>query len=530
MTTGRAYRYSAIVMLSVLAACHGTLHTGKRAVGGADGDGFGGTAAAGDDGGRRGEGGAVGGNEGGAGGAGGDGESPSGGAGSTPAGGAAGTLAGGAAGTPAGGTPIVGGGGAFGGSAGIGRGGMATAGASGAAGGLRSGGQSGAPTTAGASGGGGLRFGGAGGTDTTVPTGGVVVGVTMASSAEPVDSRPEPPAWTSPFAQPLGTPGWQQSTSRVCDPNQGQDSILDVWADDRGVFMMMSAQCVSGVEPACPSGSASIKVNSGSGWQLLYQFGPGNSGYPRLWGGLPNGPLLVTGKFQEWYGAGWVDKDTFAFEKTFGMATAAVTASKGSPGEGLAYVADQRELFLRSAAGWSLVGSTLANMVSVWTDGTTVIAAGGQQTLLVGSRDGPLTRTSGVPAGDYSALWAFSPDDIWLGNTGAQLMHFDGNKWKLYPSGSRDMSGRGITNMWGASGMVYFTTPTEFGRWNGSSVEILLAVAADADAGKNQGWFGRFWGRSVNEVFLPWYDARYASYACGGTFILSYDGDTFHAF
>jgi hypothetical protein len=106
-------------------------------------------------------------------------------------------------------------------------------------------------------------------------------------------------------------------------------------------------------------------------------------------------------------------------------------------------------------------------------------------------------------------------------------MHFDGSRWQPHDTG---ILASGINQLWGDSGIVYFATRTEFGRWNGSSVEILLRPPAGTKLSDYPGAFGRFWGRSANEVFLPLRDLRYKNYTCGTAFIFYFDGTQFHQF
>jgi len=245
-----------------------------------------------------------------------------------------------------------------------------------------------------------------------------------------------------------------------------------------------------------------------------------------MWGGFPGGPLLVTSTFCGRYGAAFVDRGAFVFQTPLTAATNGAFVL----GTDLEYVLDDTRLQMYSSGTWSTVGGeSSSTLLAVWADSQTVIAAGLNQTVTVGPGSGPLTALSGVPAGDYEAVWAFGPSDIWLGNTAGQLVHYDGSKWQVYATaGSGDLHGD-ILQLWGASGTLYFSTPRLFGRWNGSNVETLLQAPADADVPPVYE-FGRFWGRSANEVFIPLWDSRYVGYACGNAFVLWFDGTQFHQF
>jgi len=183
-------------------------------------------------------------------------------------------------------------------------------------------------------------------------------------------------------------------------------------------------------------------------------------------------------------------------------------------------------MFKYSAGTWSKVGEPGPSMSSVWTDGQTVVAVGADQTVLMGPVDGALTEVANVPAGDYTAVWGFAENDLWLSN-GAQLVHFDGSTWQPHDTG---VLVGGIHQLWGDAGVVYFASSTEFGRWNGADVEILLRPPAGTKLSTFPGSFGRFWGRTAREVFLPLNDARYKSHTCSSAFILYFDGARFHPF
>jgi len=345
------------------------------------------------------------------------------------------------------------------------------------------------------------------------------------SSPEPIDDRPPRPEWKPPFTMPLGTPGWQQSTQPICDANQGffGAGAFDVWADDRGVFALVGEGCAPEMGSSCGKDGTSIKFNSGTGWRLLYQFAPGSTQSPRLWPSVPDGPLLVSGPL-DGYGTGTalVDNGVLAFHPTInGYGSYGGFAVGPDP---VAYVIDDARLLKYSGGAWATVGDLgdELSLLAVWAGPDGAIAAGYNQTVATQAGTGPLTLMSGVPVGSYQAVWAFGPNDVWFGNRANQLLHYDGRKWQVHATGSRSLDG--IESLWGASGTVYFTTRSEFGRWNGTQVEILLRAENDADV------FGTIWGRSVNEVFVAIRDGRYRDTACGVAFLLWFDGTQFHQF
>jgi hypothetical protein len=247
---------------------------------------------------------------------------------------------------------------------------------------------------------------------------------------------------------------------------------------------------------------------------------------PRLWPSVPNGPLLVTGSFDaDRTGVAFIDNGIFAIR---GLGYGSYGGFAVGPD--LTYVLDETRLLRYSGGAWSIVGDLgdALPLLAVWAGPESAIVTGFNQTIATLEGTGPLTTLSGVPAGDYQAVWAFAPNDIWFGNNANQLLHYDGSKWQAHATGSRSMSG--ILNLWGASGTVYFTTRTEFGRWNGSQVEILLQTDEILLQAYDVSDFGTIWGRSEREVFIAVRDSKYRDNACGSVFMLWFDGAQFHQF
>jgi hypothetical protein len=153
------------------------------------------------------------------------------------------------------------------------------------------------------------------------------------------------------------------------------------------------------------------------------------------------------------------------------------------------------------------------------------VVVGDDQTILIQSGNGPLTALPNVPAGNYYSVWASGASDIWTGNDIGQLLHYDGKAWKVIRTGSTLLAT--IGKLWGADGIVYFITEFEMGRWNGSSVDMLLEQPAGPIYPT---LFTGIWGRSAQEVFVAISDRLYLDYACGGNFMLWFDGSQFHQF
>lgn len=251
--TGIALAY----WILLAAACHSTLHTGKIGSGGA-----GATASTDPP--------AAGGSAGGSGGNVAFGGTVGAGVGGAVVGGGGVVVAlGGSAGGPAGGRAGTGGLGggiviAGGGSAGFAGGGGSLA--QGGVGGRRGGAGGAGPVGGIVSGGAGaMAAGGVAGQTFIGQYGGGTAPSVVASGSEPSDVRPAAETWTPPFAQPLGTPGWRQSNERLCNANQGIETVSDVWVDERGVFALVASACSENMGVPCGKQGATLKLNSGSG-------------------------------------------------------------------------------------------------------------------------------------------------------------------------------------------------------------------------------------------------------------------------
>jgi hypothetical protein len=306
-----------------------------------------------------------------------------------------------------------------------------------------------------------------------------------------------------------------------------------VWADERGVFVLFEADCVppnldSGGNCVPGKDGVSLKLNDGTGWQTVYQVAPGSqsTGHMYLQAGFPAGPLVLTGYLDGQHGVVFVDG---------GVATLSTQLSSAWPvfvaGSDLAYAVTGSGLLRYQGGGWSPVVTAvptdvLSNIATLWADDQTVVLAGSNQAIYMKTAGSPdFVLLPGVPAGTYvESMWGFGPRDLWVGDFhGAQLMHYDGNGWQVYPSGAPDPTRCGILKLWGANGQVYFVTQTEVGRWNGQAAEVLLTLPSDGSLGVTD-----LWGRSSSEVFVTVHNYNLDQFACGGEFILWFDGSQFH--
>jgi len=348
--------------------------------------------------------------------------------------------------------------------------------------------------------------------------------MTAGTGNAPIDERPARPAWMPPI--PLGEPGWESSREPLCETHQGRTEVFDIWADENAVYAWFVTDCDALSDGQClgTKGSA-LQRNRGTGWApVLFS----SSSVPRL-SGLPGGPVVLTGGLDGRSGVFFVGDDGsvslsraisgreeraqfFGVDATFG------------------YLADGRQLLSYADGAWSDIATLPQEPLAIWGDRKAFVAVGLDQTVvtvLAGTHE--VVPLPDVPAGNYGAVWGAAQNDLWLGNSANQLVHYDGKTWTRIETGSQDTAGAGITHLWGAGKTVYFTTFSEFGRATVSAAELLLKPSAGPTAMRPM-MTHALAGRSDKEVFLNLQDWAFDDYRCGSAMIVWFDGEEFHQF
>jgi len=387
--------------------------------------------------------------------------------------------------------------------------------------------------SAGAGAGGALAKAGAGGTagdaSAQAGSGGGLLPTTGGAGGDlPVDTRPERPIWDPPF--PVGAPGWRQSSALLCEKHVGDQEAFDVWADSRGVFGLFATTCNVLGGTSCGKQGVSLQVNDGSGWRPIYALPPGpgmGSNGALFLSGFESGPLLLSGYLRDRAGVWRVTAD--------GAVTLDAPFEVGRPftvNGRSAYAIDAEKLYRFADEAWSEDQPLPAPSQDLWADENRTVLVGADQAVFQRtSAEAAFVAIPDVPAGSYTAVWSFAVDDTWVGNSAGQLLHYDGSAWTVLETGSKDISGTGIRQLWGSSdGQLFFRTSIEFGRVTDKHVELLLALPADADPSLPRVTTGGLWGLSAKEVFVTVSDRQFNKYACGGQFMLFFDGETLHPF
>jgi len=307
----------------------------------------------------------------------------------------------------------------------------------------------------------------------------------------------------------LGRPLWRESRAPFCVEDPALVDRLDVWSDERGVYVLTAAAYAQ----------HTIYFNGGGGWTPYFHI-ERELGLAELTG-FRSGPLIEYGAanciiqfiengVQRCSGAApWV-QHIFA-----------VNAA-------LAYALSDDRLLRYDGLLWRQLGEPLvlpsgkALGHAVWADQTSVFVVGNAGFLSL-STNGVMKAIPRVeaPAVDYVSAWGFAANDLWAAGRDGQLVNYDGKSWSTALTQSGECST--ILGMWGDSGTLYFHTSNMIGVRSDGGVRQLMSWPCGGPVTVQS-----LWGTSANEVFIALWDARAAAHDCAAT-LMWFDGKSFSA-
>jgi hypothetical protein len=343
--------------------------------------------------------------------------------------------------------------------------------------------------------------------------------------------------WVPPLpAEDVGEPGWRQSEEPFCTNRSGNTYAHSVWSDSRGVFVAAITDGQNNQNTMCPwCIQESIYFNDGSGWTPVAGAVSGNPNEPQISGqltltGFDGGPLVLYG-----YGA---------YHPMTGIPCGLALLENGQrdcePVDGvtdvhvvrrdLAYGALQGSLIQYDGERWGPVTAPApgqGGLSMLWADETVVMATGAMAGTIYTLRNGGWQIENTRTLENFSAIWGFGPSDVWAGTVQGGLHHFDGTTWnEVEWPGSGCSYDSVITGMWGAGGVLFFSTSTSLTRVDGTQAQTIAQWACNPNAVTPR--ISSVWGNSANEVFIAVVDDRQPLNTCGTTFLLYYDGNQFH--
>jgi len=356
--------------------------------------------------------------------------------------------------------------------------------------------------------------------------------------------------WPAPLDASGDETSWRDSSAPWTPPpvpyceGQSYPMPFDLWSDATGLYVLYGWEQVR----PDPHGTGSwmvdqppmltISHNGGLGWTEFYSGTcERSSGCLNRIGGILEGRLLGWGSYGPVYGfePGMVER---MWDELYNIDSLFVV------NDHLAYAMWQAgpdsRLVHYDGTSWAPVPVALpfesAMYGKIWADEDNVFVAGGSAVLL--SLDGDTWRIHDPgTVSDLGAIWGFGGDDVWVGTFDGKLKHFDGTAWSDVPWSSRDdgsicNENKPIQGMWGADGILYFITETQFARWDGTQVEVLAhwpRIYTDTFNCVGDLTPVALWGNSPTEVFLlvgrPTGRGGWGTW-CDGVAVLWWDGTT----
>jgi hypothetical protein len=293
-----------------------------------------------------------------------------------------------------------------------------------------------------------------------------------------------------------------------CGPMGSLLEGLDVWSDDRGVFVLTSQSSADEV----------IQLNSGSGWREVYR-APKGSVLMNL-AGFTDGPLVLYGAA---YGSARCGIRFVDGGASYCSAAASFAASVHTVRSDLAYAVQVDRVLGYHGNFWTQVGDPLqpAGQVrawAIWSNGDVSLVAATLGHVFVSAEGGAFTPQTGVPTCDFRSAWGFANADLWVGDSCGNLVHGDGVSWTVVWTDSA-CGGRRIAGMWGMGGTLYFRTSSSVGFWDGTRVQTVVDLGCNSTAE-----ITGLWGNSPTEVYFTVRDSSQTSSPCGEASVMRYDG------
>jgi hypothetical protein len=330
---------------------------------------------------------------------------------------------------------------------------------------------------------------------------------------------------------PVGDPGWRDSTEPLCSTFRSSIASSGIWSDERGVYVVAGG---SGGTIVSASGSPQpsdleIWFNAGTGWQQQLADDSGEMKY-RQYGltGFPNGPLVLYGKAdlpnELGCGLATFEHDALVCNPVWDATSAFVVNAE------LAYAVVEGKLAMYRGGAWGPFPDQLTVdplPQAIWASDTDLFATS-RTAGTIFHYDGTWTSLETRTLQAFTAVWAFSPRDLWVGTEGGRVLREQGTGFvDIGWQAPQRCAGREIKGMWGSDGVLYFYTESDLVRVQGETIEQLMTWECPDD-GLHPRITG-VWGNSPSEVFIAVVDER-ENHDCGNSFVLVYDGAELHRF
>lgn len=340
----------------------------------------------------------------------------------------------------------------------------------------------------------------------------------------------------------VGEPGWRDSTQPWVGQDYDLQTIYAIWSRPEAVYVVRAGmpESGSGGGPDDYQGQWRIFRNDGTGWLPHWESGPtGGRVGEGLFTGFPDGRLVVGGIMSDG------QSDLTMIEADASQTTGYLLNARHVfvVDDALAYAATgtQQKLVRYGDLHWEpLPVDSPYQLNRVWAGDGALFGVGTFGTVVSLEESGWRVHDSGS-VDDFSQVWGFSANDVWIASYSGQLRHWNGQTWSQvsWPGRSPWTDGwYSVEGMWGADGAIFFHSFWQLVRCESATLqceEIAYWPCTPYSEGNLDYCEGgvaiqSMWGNSPDEVFLavnaPVLDAG----SRDNPFLLWYDGALFHWF
>lgn len=353
------------------------------------------------------------------------------------------------------------------------------------------------------------------------------------------------PPWMVPFS-PIGDDGWMDSSRTLC---AGMDSVIStrMWVRDDGVYALVGGMAHSLIDVGgfddddagiATAGNTTIEAhqatgtrtrvfhNGGGGWALRADFASASAESGLT--GFPSKALLLYGGHGQDDNAcplGVVDGTSFACQPVVGTVQSAIAVN-----DRLAFaLTGSRDVLVFDGSSWHSTATLPAPANALWANENVIVAVGPEGKVMT-MEEGSWAMDDVGQLARLTAVWGTSRDDLWVGGFNGALFHFDGEVW----SESGQLGGVScatqppIEHIWGVGSEVWVSTATQLARIR-DGVRRTFGNWTCASVGTSDKITG-LWGRGADDVFIAVSNEDPLLTPCGGSFVVHFDGQSFHRF
>jgi len=278
--------------------------------------------------------------------------------------------------------------------------------------------------------------------------------------------------------------------------------VVDVWSDPAGAFVRIEGK---------------IFANAGKGWSVLTERKGGGVGGLT---GFALGPLLFYGSFDS-CGINLVERSG-----TSRCSGAAEPVHTHVVSDDLAHAVYGERVLVYDGVFWTQRGDALGangevGARQVWANENTLVVAARSGVYVARGNDQPVLQAELQPSDgsepDFTAVWGFSDDALWVGNGKGELFEFDGKRWLRRRTAQAGECAQ-IRHLWGSQSQLFVASESQVFSMNSGMPSTILSLPCE-EASRVWG----LWGNSPQDVLIA-YETGLSDSECGDIHLSHYDG------